>query len=1120
MIDGGAQHLDFIYFVYGIAFAVLAAFAAIPGRDFPEARRIPWFWIAVFAAIHGAYEWLELILLAKTIADAGTIRVTLLTLSFLPLFEFSRRALGIARGPLWAIVAAVVLPITILISKNCLLEAEAVGRLAIGGTSAWLAAWGLWRASTDERETAPGWLKVGAAALAAYGILVCVTSSEVSCGWHALTSAHWLAITGIPVQLLRAGCALILAVAAWRHGMRHAPAFILHTVEPVPRRLRATLIALLLVITGAWLGAEHAGRRASQDIRSSILQRTTVIASLLDAQLLTQLLESPHDATHPVVRAVEEHLTQAKRAFPDLELIYLYGMRGQEFVFYASSEAADPDARVRPGDVYEGDLVEEDYQVFTAARSMVTGPFRDRWGEWVSAAVPALRDANAPARTLLALGADIRAVLYTHTLRRARLIPLGAGALLALIILDFFSRHHRLVVAAMQLAEAERQQRRLSEELDRRVQQRTRELAEANAALQVEMARHQEAETKFRALTEQIPVITYRVDLHPEPRTVYISPQLHDILGYDPAVWMADPDYWKRALHPEDADRVIAAVKDADQTGRPLLLDTRMRSNTGAIRWFRIGWRYQFDDQGRPSSAHGVMLDITEQVQTDARLKETGERYRLLFEHSPAGLFQFDRGLCITDVNDRFAALLGKRRIDLLGVELKQLAPDKLCASFQAAFNGGESYYEGSDVFQGMPADAWIGVRTAPIFGAEHTVIGGIVIVEDMTERRRIEEERLRAQKLESLGLLAGGIAHDFNNILTAVLGNISIARQSAPTVSDIREALQDAERAALRARDLTHQLLTFSKGGAPIKKLHDVAALVREAASFTVRGSASRCIYEFAPDTWAAEVDGGQLTQVIQNLIINADQAMPNGGLIRLRVANRILKEGEVDQLPAGRYVEIKVSDTGTGIPERLLHRIFDPYFTTKAKGSGLGLTMCFSILKKHGGHIGVESRVGVGTTFTLLLPAADGTLSEENSSETRSPEFFGQGRVLVMDDERPILNLARRLLEKNGYTVLTAESGEEALELVDAERAAGRGIDLAILDITVPGGMGGRETLRHLRARDPGIPALVSSGYAQDEVMAQFKDAGFTGVVPKPYRAEDLLAAVSRALAAARSA
>ncbi len=1118
------QQIDFVFFIYGASFSAFAVFASLADKKGQNSARVPWMWAASFAAIHGVHEWAEMLNLSISNANILFVRVLLLSISFWLLFEFGRRAI-LLQGRLSAIVRALPValfaPAAAFAARGAHAESEAAIRLLVAAPASALAALALWRAARAPEESARAALQTAALTIAVYGVAAGLISSPADWGLsRAWNTETWLAHWGFPVQLLRTACAVVLTLCVWRCAMTNRSMAERSSVHHPSPPFRATLIALALVAFAACVGADAIARVAGASIRRSMLERATAIAQMLDSGLLSALRASPHEEDHPVVRAVTDQLTRAKRAFPDIEQIYLYALRGRDFVFYACCESTNPHARIHPGEIYEGDITPDNYSVFEQAQPQTFGPFSDRWGRWVSAVVPALMGPENDGRVRLALGIDIAAETYIQFLRRWRLIALGTGALLILLILDFFSRHHRLWMAAMQLAEAERKQRQLSEELERRVDQRTRELAEANAALHREMTGHREAVAKYRALTERVPAITYRVDLHPAPRTTYISPQLREVLGYSPEEWMADPELWKRALHPDDRDRVLAAVQEADRAGRPLTIDFRMRANNGDVRWIRHGSSYQRDDNGRPAFIHGVMIDVTEQVETDARLKETGERYRLLFKHTPAGLIQFNQALRITDVNDRFAQLLKCGTTELMGADLNELATPDLLAAFKSALAGGESYYEGPDGFRTQSADAWIGVRTAALFGADRSVIGGIAFVEDLSARRRIEEERMRTQKLESLGLLAGGLAHDFNNILTAVLGNISIARTAAPTGSELREPLQDAERAALRARDLTQQLLTFAKGGAPIKKLHNIAALVREAASFTVRGSASRCVYELAPDTWNAEVDAGQITQVIQNLILNADQAMPAGGTITLQTANRQLAPGEVGDLPAGPYVEIKVRDTGVGIPHHLRNRIFDPYFTTKKKGSGLGLTMCFSIMQKHGGYIGLDSIQGAGSTFILLLPASSATPAPERAPVADPPHLLeGEERILIMDDERAILALARRTLTRHGYTVLTAEHGEQAIRIFDEERAAGRKLDLVILDITVPGGMGGRETLRRLRERDPNLIALVSSGYAQDDALAQFREAGFSGMVPKPYRIEELLTAIRSALIRAPS-
>jgi CheY-like chemotaxis protein len=376
----------------------------------------------------------------------------------------------------------------------------------------------------------------------------------------------------------------------------------------------------------------------------------------------------------------------------------------------------------------------------------------------------------------------------------------------------------------------------------------------------------------------------------------------------------------------------------------------------------------------------------------------------------------------------------------------------------------------------------------------------------DITERKKMEEELLRAQKLESIGLLAGGIAHDFNNILMAILGNISLASMEAPSNSRIVERLTAAEKASLQAKDLTQQLLTFSKGGAPIKSTASVANLIRDSADFALRGSNVRCEMIIPDDLWPIEVDQGQMNQVINNLIINADEAMPDGGIIAVRAENVILDSESAAALPLrpGGYVKLTISDQGIGIPPEHLSKIFDPYFTTKQKGSGLGLATAYSITQKHDGYITVESRLGAGTTFTILLPAS---LKQTASvAKGEGHPVRGRGRILVMDDEALIRDVVGQMLEFIGYEPDFARDGAEAIERYRIAKESGRPFSAVIADLTIAGGMGGREAIKKLLELDPNAKAIVSSGYSNNPVMANYRQFGFSGVVAKPYEIQKL--------------
>jgi len=374
-----------------------------------------------------------------------------------------------------------------------------------------------------------------------------------------------------------------------------------------------------------------------------------------------------------------------------------------------------------------------------------------------------------------------------------------------------------------------------------------------------------------------------------------------------------------------------------------------------------------------------------------------------------------------------------------------------------------------------------------------------------MAEQKRAQEELQNVVKLESISILAGGVAHDFNNILTGIMGNVTLAKRYVKPGEKVFDRLLEAEKACLRARDLTQQLLTFSKSGTLVRRSSSIASLLKESASFNLRGSGVRCEFSLPDDLWPVQFDEGQMNQVISNLIINAIEAMLESGVLNIRVKNAIIEEGSAVPLPEGRFVEIAIQDQGIGIPEEKLDKIFDPYFTTKRKGSGLGLATAYSIIKSHSGCITVTSELNVGTTFCIYLPAA-----EKSSPSKKEPEmdtdFTGRGRILVMDDEEIIREMLGRMLTLDGYKVEVASDGAEAVEQYIRAREQGQPFAAVILDLTVPGGMGGREAIKKLLEVDPGVKTIVSSGYSNDPIVADFGKYGFKGVATKPYAATEL--------------
>jgi PAS domain S-box-containing protein len=387
----------------------------------------------------------------------------------------------------------------------------------------------------------------------------------------------------------------------------------------------------------------------------------------------------------------------------------------------------------------------------------------------------------------------------------------------------------------------------------------------------------------------------------------------------------------------------------------------------------------------------------------------------------------------------------------------------------------------------------------APIRDRDGVIIGVVLVFRDVTEKRRLEEEVIKAEKLQSVGILAGGLAHDFNNLLTSIVGNISMARKHIDTRSKAHERLTEAETASRRATDLTYQLLTFARGGAPVRTAASIADIIRESSSFALSGTKVAPEFAIAGDIFNVDVDPGQMSQVFNNLIINAVQAMPGGGTIRFKAENKIIQEKEISTLPGGACVHVSVHDTGAGIAPEHLFRIFEPYFTTKEKGSGLGLASVYSIIKRHEGHISVESKPGRGTTFDIYLPASLQPAADHEAEEEMIAG--GQGKVLLMDDEKSIRDVAGEILKELGYRVEFARGGAEAIELYKKALALNDPYAAVIMDLTVPGGMGGKEAIEKLLAIDPHIKAIVSSGYSNDPILSDFSRYGFSGVITKPY-------------------
>jgi PAS domain S-box-containing protein len=549
--------------------------------------------------------------------------------------------------------------------------------------------------------------------------------------------------------------------------------------------------------------------------------------------------------------------------------------------------------------------------------------------------------------------------------------------------------------------------------------------------------------------------------------------------------------------------------------GTPQIFDWCAKKKDGTLFWVEVSMRHAVI--GSDDRIIVLVRDITERRQKDESLRQSRELLQLQFSRMPIACIVWGKDYRVQSWNPAAEKIFGYAEKEAMGRAANELIiPDNVRANTDAVWSrlmAGELI--ANSVNENITKDGrtilceW---TNTPLRDRDSAIIGVISMVQDITDRKEREQEQLKMQKLESLGVLAGGIAHDFNNIMTAILGNISLVRMKMPPDNPWYRQLEDAESASYRAKNLTQQLLTFSKGGIPHKKTMALEQLIRDSANFALRGVNVRCDFRIEEGLLLVDIDEGQIGQVFSNLVINACQAMPSGGVVRIEARNVYLWEMSGLPLPEGRYVEISIEDQGLGIPEENLQKIFDPYFTTKQKGSGLGLAITYSIIKNHDGHIAVRSRLGAGTTFIIYLPASERVLAGPETLFEKN--IRGYGRILLMDDEEIVRKVTGEILKVLGYEVEFAQDGAEAITLYAKAMESGRPFDAVIMDLTIPGGIGGREAIQKLRELDPNVKAIVSSGYSQDPILADFAAYGFRAALAKPFSSSTLSSVLYKVL------
>jgi len=660
-------------------------------------------------------------------------------------------------------------------------------------------------------------------------------------------------------------------------------------------------------------------------------------------------------------------------------------------------------------------------------------------------------------------------------------------------------------------------------------------------------------EEQFRELVENINDALFSLDQ--EGRLTFVSPIMKKILGYtqEEMIGRNFMDF----IYPEDLNGLTGRFSDLLK-GKLMPFEYRVMRKDGSLCWVSTYSRPV--SEGGQMRIFGLLTDISERkmaeealklsyskledmvhkrtselnkkntllkqevearIRTEEELKQSKDRYRQMAQEMNAVLNGITDNITLQDTelriiwaNEAAALSVDMSPADLIGKHCytlwqKRKSPCGDCPVMKSLADNLE--HEG---IQSTPDGSLWEIRSYPLKDAEGTMRGAIEITKNVTERKILENELQRREKLEALGLLSGGIAHDFNNLLTVILGNVSLAKMLLDNADKAYKRCEDIENAALRAKDLACQLLTFAKGGSPLKKKVALEGFLRDAVSRSLPEGDGEIELDFSvvEGLWSVEIDELQITQVIKNIMSNAVHSMPEGGAVNVRAENVVI--GEKSSLPLGQgpFVKVVFEDTGIGIPQEHLEKIFDPFFTTKNQSYGLGLASSYSILKKHGGHITASSKPSQGTAITFFLPAATEVDREKKAPRKPSPQK--RHSILFMDDEEFIRDLAQSIFTHLGYEVTFAREGAEAIRRYQETYRRGRPFDIVILDLVVNEGMGGKECLEKLREIDPLVKAIVSSGYSNDPVMANPQQYGFRDVIAKPYRIQDLRTLLNKIL------
>lgn len=618
----------------------------------------------------------------------------------------------------------------------------------------------------------------------------------------------------------------------------------------------------------------------------------------------------------------------------------------------------------------------------------------------------------------------------------------------------------------------------------------------------------EESEQKYRNLVDAALVGVYITNLDGD--FVFVNKAMVNILEYNNSGQLMDINVSDIYANPEDRIPFIEHLTKYSKIENYELDLTTMNGKTKKV---------MINAYLEGKNIKGMMLDITDWKKAELNLISEKERLAVTLRSIGDGVIVTDTEGSIVMQNSKAEELTGWSEKESIGLPVSEVfhifdsqSREPVDNPVLKAVSTGNLYTLPSTtlLISRNNQERIITDSAAPIKDKQGNIIGVVLVFRDITEKRKLDQELYKLDKMDSIGLLAGGIAHDFNNLLAGILNNVSLAKISSDKNKIVTEYLTNAEQGIMRAKDLTSQLLIFSKGGTPVKEITSIKNIITETASFILSGSNSICEFDIPDQISAVEVDPGQISQVINNLVLNADQAMPDGGKINISAENVRINQSSLPLKP-GNYVKISVIDEGVGIHQKHLNRLFDPFYTTKQKGSGLGLAISFKIIKNHNGHLSVYSEPGKGSVFQIYIPAAK---KAEQAKAKKHSLVFGKGRILLMDDDEMIRKSVGKMLKYLGYEVDGAKEGKQAVELYQKSIDEKNIYDLVILDITIPGGMGGKKTMEEIMKIHPEAKGIVSSGYSDDPTIANFNDYGFISRIEKPYRLETLSKVVGESL------